>query len=123
MAGTWRISNQQFLGSRVVRFSLYKNGVFLANDSTFFGGFRSQIGGLGNATTFVPFSFTTSYPLASLATNDTFSIVMETVSGVDAISVNITGVSITLDGSPTFTPANYNDNLIVSVLIHQHSHL
>jgi len=114
MVGTWRISNQSILGNKVVRFSLYKNGSFLSGDTTFFGGAISQIGGLGNATTFVPFSFTTSYSLSSLATNDTFSIVMESVSGVDAISVNITGVSITLDGSPTFTPANYNDNLIVS---------
>lgn len=118
MAGTWRISNQTYLGNKVVKFSLYKNGAFLCNDNTFFGGARSQIGGLGNATTNVPFSFTTNYqPFNSfftLATNDTFSIVMESVSGTDAISVNITGISITLDGSPTLTPANYNDNLIVS---------
>jgi hypothetical protein len=108
MSGTWRISNQQFLGSRVVRFSVYKNGVFLSANNA------SVIGGLGNATTFKPFNFTAVYSLPSLATNDTFSMVMESVSGVDAISVNITGVSITLDGSPTFAPANYNDNLIVS---------
>jgi hypothetical protein len=39
---------------------------------------------------------------------------MDSVSGTDSISVNITGISMTLDGSPTLTPANYNDNLIVS---------
>ena len=118
LAGTWRISNQTILGNRVVRFNLYKNGVFLCNDKTFFGTPPSQIGGLGNATTLVPFSFSVNYaPFNSfftLATNDTFSVTMDSVSGTDAISVNITGISMTLDGSPTLTPANYNDNLIVS---------
>ena len=118
LAGTWRISNQSILGNRVVRFNLYKNGVFLCNDNTLFGTPPSQIGGLGNATTYVPFSFSVKYaPFNSfftLATNDTFSVTMDSVSGTDAISVNITGISMTLDGSPTLTPANYNDNLIVS---------
>ena len=118
LAGTWRISNQTILGNKVVRFNLYKNGVFLCNDNTFFGTPPSQIGGLGNATTLVPFSFSVNYaPFNSfftLATNDTFSVTMDSVSGTDAISVNITGISMTLDGSPTLTPANYNDNLIVS---------
>jgi hypothetical protein len=118
LAGTWRISNQAILGNKVVRFNLYKNGVFLCNDNTIFGTPPSQIGGLGNATTYVPFSFSVNYaPFNSfftLATNDTFSVTMDSVSGTDAISVNITGISMTLDGSPTLTPANYNDNLIVS---------
>jgi hypothetical protein len=118
LAGTWRISNQSILGNKVVRFNLYKNGVFLCNDNTLFGTPPSQIGGLGNATTYVPFSFSVNYaPFNSfftLATNDTFSVTMDSVSGTDAISVNITGISMTLDGSPTLTPANYNDNLIVS---------
>jgi len=118
LAGTWRISNQSILGNKVVRFNLYKNGVFLCNDNTFFGTPPSQIGGLGNATTNVPFSFSVNYkPFNSfftLSTNDTFSVTMDNVSGTDTISVNITGISMTLDGSPTLTPANYNDNLIVS---------
>jgi hypothetical protein len=118
LAGTWRISNQAILGNKVVRFNLYKNGVFLCNDNTIFGTPPSQIGGLGNATTNVPFSFSVNYaPFNSfftLATNDTFSVTMDSISGTDAISVNITGISMTLDGSPTLTPANYNDNLIVS---------
>jgi len=118
MSGTWRIPNQQFVGSRAGRFNLYKNGSLFATDGTLFGTPVSQVGGLGNATTFVPFNFTANYsPLFSsftLATNDTFSIRFDNVYGVDSIAVNITGVSITLDGSPTFTPAEYGDTLAVS---------
>jgi hypothetical protein len=118
MSGTWRITNQQFIGSKTGRFNLYKNGSLFATDGTLFGVPPSQVGGFGNSTTNVPFNFTARYtPLLtpfSLATNDTFSIRFDNVSGPDAISVTITGVSITLDGTPTYTPANYGDTLAIT---------
>jgi hypothetical protein len=118
MTGTWRISNQTYLGFRTGRFNLYKNGVLFCNDGTIFGTPVSQVGGQGNATTIVPFSFSATYsPLFSpftLATNDTFSIVFDSVSGTDAIVITITGTTITLDGNPTYSPAEYGDTLALS---------
>lgn len=117
--GRWRISNQQTLGNRVVRFVIYKNGLLAASEFVIFGTGQTWIGGLGNAVTWVNFNVTYSFTGGlftnfSLAQNDTFSIQIESVSGTDAIQVQIQGGSVTLTGQPTFAPAYYGDTLGVT---------
>lgn len=118
VAGRWRISNQQYIGSRTVKFVVYKNGSLALQESVFFGNGVTFVGGIGNSTTYVNFNFTYSYAnflnQFSLATNDTFSIQVVSVSGADAIEIEIQSGSITLSGAPTFSPASYGQMIAIT---------
>lgn len=116
--GTWKILSSSVVGNKVCRFNIYKNGVLEMSEYVVLGTGTTWIGGLSNTNVNVPFNFNYTYTKFtgsfSLATNDTFSIKMESVSGSDGLIATITGSSVTLDGSPTFTPAEYNDTLSIS---------
>jgi hypothetical protein len=118
IAGRWRISNQTILGNRKVAFVIYRNGVTYASELIIFGGGTTVIGGIGNSNSWVNFGFSYSFtPLFSpftLATNDTWSLQIVSVSGTDAIQIQIQSGSISLTGVPTYAPAYYGDNIGVT---------
>jgi len=116
--GYWYLAfTGKLYGFRQARFALYKNNTFVTYDNV--GTQTSIIGGTAkNGLAYrVNFSFDVQFLQLgqfNLQTNDTFSIRLEQWSGTDSINVSLSGSELSLNGAPTFTPAEYNDNLIVS---------
>jgi len=119
MTGTWEITTftaGSGQGQVAGRFALYKNGAFLCYENPEQS--NSIIGGIATRLTRpTAFDFTVQYKNIGdfiLNTTDTFEIKLLRYYGNDTLRVNITGVSIALNGDPVFSPADYGDFLKVS---------
>ena len=119
LTGTWQITTFGAGGGQgqvFGRFALYKNGGFLCYENA--DQVNSIIGGV--ATRLTPptaFDFNVQYKNIGdfvLNTTDTFEIILLRYNGNDTLRVNITGVSIALNGNPIFSPADYGDFLKVT---------